>query len=84
LAATLISLAQLRIAEGRPFEAAGWLALVAQYPKAEKPERDEARRVLAGLYDLLPPEALGAAIEQIKDFPIEKLTSDLLTALETT
>lgn len=81
LAATLVSFAELRIAEGQPYEAAGWLALVAQHPKAEKPDRDEARWVLAGLRDRLPPEALEVVIKRVEDRTLEKLADDLSAAL---
>jgi tetratricopeptide (TPR) repeat protein len=80
LAAALVSLAELRIAQGEPLEAAGWLARVAQHPKTEKHDRDEARRALAGLRDRLPPEALEAAGRRAEGLTLEGLASDLLIA----
>ena len=78
LAAALVSLTELRLAQGEPLEAAASLALVARQPTAEKPDRDAARRALAGLREQVPPEVLEVAIKGIDGLTLAGLAGAVL------
>lgn len=73
-----VSVAELRIVQGKGLKVAAWSTLAAHHPEAEHHDRVQAQRVLADLREKLPSSALEAAIQQGQELELEEPAREVL------
>ncbi len=81
LAATLVPLAELAMAEGQPQQAAEWLSLSLHHKATQWHERKEAKRLLDVVKPQLSAKEFKAALERGKQLNLTKVVQGILEEL---
>jgi tetratricopeptide (TPR) repeat protein len=81
MAGTLVSFAELYIAQGQVQQAADWLSVSKHHPSTENHRKMEAERLLEQLQNQLPPDEFSAALERGKTLDLTEVVQKILAEL---